>query len=117
EGCRARWSRARVPWPARSCGHRWSAGGAGNPGDLRRSAGRDRMHDPFLGRRRALVDAEVAAEAKDGDAVRGLEDVVQVVRDQDDAESLFGQAVHQGEHLLGLRDSERRPRLLDGYET
>ena len=47
---------------------------------------------------------------------RGLEDVVEVVRDQDDAEALLGEAVDEREHLLGLRDAERRRRLVEDDE-
>jgi hypothetical protein len=43
----------------------------------------------------------------------GLEDVVQVVRDDHDGEALVGEPPHQFEHLLGLRDAERRRRLVE----
>src|SRR5207253_4986261 len=47
--------------------HRWSGGGAGDPRDLRRRTGGDRVHDLLLRRLRALVDADVATEAENGD--------------------------------------------------
>ena len=53
------------------------------------------MHDLVLRRLLALVDADVAAEPKHGDAVRGLEDVVEVVRDEDDREPLLGEALDE----------------------
>ena len=48
--------------------------------------------------------------------VRHGEDVVQVVRDQDDGEPLLGEARHELEHLLGLRDPERGGRLVEDHE-
>ncbi len=85
-------------------------------GHLRRNARGDRLDDLLLRGRRALVDTDVAAEAEDGDPGRGLEDVVQVVRDEDDGEPLLGQAPDELEHLLGLRDAERRGRLVEDHE-
>ena len=55
-----------------------------------RDARGDRLDDLLLRRLVALVDADVAAEAQDGDAVGDLEDVVEVVRDEDDREPLLG---------------------------
>ena len=74
------------------------------------------MHDLLLRRLVALVDADVAAEAEHGDPCRHLEDVVQVVRDEDDGEPLLGQPLDELEHLLGLRDAERRGRLVEDDE-
>ncbi len=65
----------------------------------------------------ALVDTDVAAEAQDGDPCRDLEDVVEVVRDEDDGEPLVGQPPDELEHLLGLRDAERRGRLVEDDEA
>jgi hypothetical protein len=73
------------------------------------------VHDLFQGLR-ALVDADVPAEAKDGDAVGGLEDVVEVVRDDHDREALLAEAPDERQHLLGLGDAERRRRLVQDHE-
>ena len=86
------------------------------PDDLGRNSGGDRLDDLLLRGRRALVDTDVAAEAQDGDPGRGLEDVVQVVRDEDDGEPLLGQTPDELEHLLGLRDAERGRRLVEDDE-
>ena len=64
----------------------------------------------------ALEHADGPAEPQHGDPVGGLEDVVEVVRDQDDAEALLAEAAHEREHLLGLRDAERRGRLVEDDE-
>ena len=48
--------------------------------------------------------------------VADLEDVVQVVRDQDDREPLLGEPLDEREHLLGLRDAERGGRLVEDHE-
>ena len=64
----------------------------------------------------ALVDADVTAEAEDRDPCRRLEDVVQVVRDEDDGEPLLGQPPDELQHLLGLRDAERRGGLVEDDE-
>src|SRR5580765_5921142 len=53
-----------------------------------RGAERDRLDDLLRRRLLSLVDADVAAESQNGDPVRDLEDVVQVVRDEDDREPL-----------------------------
>src|SRR4029077_1133506 len=54
-------------------------------------AERDRLDDLLRRRLLSLVDADVAAKSQNGDPVRDLEDVVQVVRDEDDREPLFTQ--------------------------
>ena len=64
----------------------------------------------------ALVDGDVAPEPQHGDPVRDGEDVVQVVRDQDDGEPLVREALDELEHLLGLRDAERGGRLVEDHE-
>ncbi len=86
------------------------------PGDLGRHAGGDRLHDLLLRRLLPLVDADVAPEAQHGDPGRHLEDVVQVVRDEDDREPLLGETLHEVEHLLGLSDAERGGRLVEDDE-
>ena len=64
----------------------------------------------------AFVERDVAAEPQHGDPVGDLEDVVQVVRDQDDGEPLLGQPLDELEHLLRLRDAERGGRLVEDHE-
>ena len=49
--------------------------------------------------------------------VRDLEDVVQVVGDQDDGEALLAEALDEVEHLAGLRDAERRGRLVEDHDA
>jgi hypothetical protein len=41
---------------------------------------------------------------------------VEVVRDEDDADALLAEATHELQHLLGLRDAERRRRLVEDDE-
>src|SRR2546429_5950575 len=60
-----------------------------------------------------LVDADVAAESKDGDPIRDLEDVDEIVRHQHDREPLFGEPLDEVEHLPRLRDAESRGRLVE----
>ena len=88
----------------------------GDARDLRRHARGDRLDDLLLGRLVALVDADVAAEAQDGDPVGDLEDVVQVVRDEHDREAPVGEALDEVEHLARLGDAERRGRLVEDDE-
>jgi hypothetical protein len=88
----------------------------GDAGDLRRHARGDRLHDLLLGRLLALVDADVPAEPQHRDARGGLEDVVQVVRDDDHREALLGEAPHERQHLFGLGDAERGGRLVEDHE-
>src|SRR5581483_3724134 len=90
---------------------------AGDARDLRRLTCRDRVHDLFLRRLRTREHARVPAEPEHGDPRGRLEDVVQVVRDQDDAEPLLGEAAHEREHLLRLRDAERRRGLVEDHEA
>ena len=59
----------------------------------------------LLGRLRA-VERDVAPEPEDRDAVGDLEDVVQVVRDEHDGETLVGKAPHELEHLFRLGHAE-----------
>ena len=93
-------------------------GGVGrrDPGNLRRLAGSDRVDDLVLRHLRAREQARVAPEPKHGDAIGDLEDVVEVVRDQDDREALLAEPLDEREHLLGLRDAERRGRLVEDDE-
>jgi hypothetical protein len=42
---------------------------------------------------------------------------VQVVRDQQHAEALLGEAIDELQHLLGLGDAERRGRLVEDDEA
>ena len=88
----------------------------GLAGHLRQRAGGDGLDDLALGDvlRRELGD--VLAEPQDRDPVGDLEDVVQVVRDEHDAEALLAQALDEVEHLAGLRDAERRGRLVEDDE-
>ena len=65
---------------------------------------------------RALEDADVATEAEHRDAVRHLEDVLQVVRDQHDRETLCGEALDEIEHLTRLSDAESGCRLVEDHE-
>ena len=48
--------------------------------------------------------------------VADLEDVVQVVRDQHDGETLLGEALDEIEHLTRLRNAERGCRLVEDHE-
>ena len=57
------------------------------------------------------------AEPQDGDPVGDLEDVVQVVGDDHDAEIPFRQALDEVEHLTRLGDAERRGGLVEDDET
>ena len=58
----------------------------------------------------------VLTEPQDRDPVRDLEDVVHVVRHEHDAEALLAEALDEVEHLAGLRDAERRGRLVEDDE-
>ena len=69
----------------------------GDSGDLCRNTRRDRADDLVLGDFVPVVDTDVAAEPEHGDPVRDLEDVVQVVRDQDDRQPLIGQPLDEEE--------------------
>ena len=63
-----------------------------------------------------LNSRDVLAEAQDRDRVGDLEDVVQVVRDEDDREALLAQAPDEVEHLPRLGHAERRGRLVEDHE-
>ena len=80
-------------------------------------AGGDRVDDLLLGRRGPLEHADVPTEAQHGDPVGDLEDVVEVVRDDHDGEPLLAEPPHELEHLLGLRDAERRGRLVEDHDS
>ncbi len=86
-------------------------------GDLGGDAGGDRVDDLLLGRLAALEDGDVLAETEDRDPVGHLEDVVEVVRDEDDREPLLGEATDEVEHLARLRDAERCGRLVEDHDA
>jgi hypothetical protein len=56
------------------------------------------------------------AEVQAGDVVSYLEDIVHVVRDEDDAETAVGKASNEIENLLGLGYTESRSRLIEDHE-
>ena len=87
------------------------------PGDLGGDAGGDRVDDLLLGRLTALEDGDVLAEPEDRDPVGHLEDVVEVVRDEDDREPLLGETSDEVEHLTRLRDAERGRRLVEDHDA
>ena len=64
----------------------------------------------------AVEDADVPSEPEHGDPVGRLEDVVEVVRDDHDAETLLAEAADEREHLLGLRHAEGGGRLVEDDE-
>src|SRR5215218_10567780 len=66
----------------------------------------DRADDLLLRRLRHLVHARLAAESQHEDAIDDVEDVREVVRDDDHAETLLAQPSDEREHLLGLCDAE-----------
>src|SRR3954447_16466481 len=75
--------------------------------DIATASGSDQLDDL---RRAALLGVHHCRdppEVEGGDAVGDLHDVVHVVRDEDDAEALVGQAADEVEHLTRLRDAER----------
>ena len=78
--------------------------------------GSDRLDDLLLVRVGAPVLADVAAQAQHGDAVGDREDVAEIVRDEDDREPLLREPLDELEHLMGLRDAERRGRLVEDHE-
>ena len=80
------------------------------------NAGRNRLDDLLLGRLAALVDADVTSESEHRDSVCRLEDVVQVVRDDHDRETLLAETPDQGEHLLCLSDTQCCRRLVEDHE-
>ena len=73
----------------------------------------DRVHDLLLVRLRRLELRDALAEAQDRDPIGALEDVVEVVRDDDDAQVALREAAHQVEHLARLGDPEGRGRLVE----
>ncbi len=79
-------------------------------------AGGDRLHDLLLGRLRPLEQGDPLAEPKHGDPVGALEDVVEVVGDDHDAEVPLGETADEVEHLTGLRDPEGGRRLVEDDE-
>ena len=75
------------------------------------------MDDLLLGRVAPVVDADVAPEPQHGDPIGDLEDVVEVVRDEDDSEPLFGESADELENLIGLRDAQRGRRLVEDHDA
>ena len=76
----------------------------------------DRRDDLLAGR---VIDVEgrrAPAEAQDHDPVGDLEDVGEVVADHDHPEAALAQALDQAEHLRGLRDAQRRRRLVEQHD-
>src|SRR3954464_14036385 len=73
----------------------------------------DRLDHLALRRRARLEAGDVLAEAQHGDVVGDLEDVVEVMRDDDDGESLMAEAADEIEHLARLGDAERGRRLVE----
>src|SRR5439155_15508197 len=60
----------------------------------------------------SLGDADVAAETENDDARRGLENIVQIVRDQHDREAVVRETLDEVEHLPCLGHAERSRRLV-----
>ena len=83
---------------------------------MRERARRDGVDDLFLGRRRPLEERDALTEPQHGDAVRHLEDVVEVVGDDDDAQALLGQAPYEIQHLTRLRHPQSGCRLVEDHE-
>src|SRR3984885_11129281 len=61
-------------------------------------------------------DRDHAAQAQHGYAVRDREDIVQVVRDDDDRDALGLQPVDEIEDDAGLGDAQRRGRLVQDHQ-
>src|SRR4029079_18221255 len=84
-------------------------------GNLRRArqrAGDDHAED-LVGGDFALIDrADDPGIFHDGDAVRQLIDVVDIVADEEDADALLFQLLDEVAHLRRLRRTERRRRLV-----
>src|ERR1700751_6500464 len=91
------------------------ARGGRDPGELDRLTRGDRLDDGLLRRLTALEHADGPSAPKPRDPVGGLEDVVEIVRDEDHAKSLLAETTHELEHLPGLGDAQgtRRPGLDD----
>src|SRR4051812_18543675 len=81
--------------------------------DVTAAAGGDQLDNLRGAAVLRLDDGGDAPEVEGGDAVGDLHDVVHVVRDQDDAQALVGEAADEGEHLTRLRDTEGRRRLVE----
>ena len=89
----------------------------GIPDDLRRRAGRDRVHDLLLGRLRALEDADVLRPSR-STVIRSaasktswrLCEIITTPR------PCSASRCDEREHLLGLRDAERGRRLVEDDE-
>ena len=90
--------------------------GPAMPGTGAMRAGRDGVDDLLLGRLRPLEERDALPEPQHGDAVRHLEDVVEVVRDDDDAEAFLGQTADEVQHLARLRHPESGCRLVEDHE-
>src|SRR3954451_8634239 len=81
--------------------------------DVTAAAGGDQLDDLRSAAVLRLDDGGDAPEVEGGDAVRDLHDIVHVVRDQDHAEALVGQAADEVEHLTRLRDTQGRRGLVE----
>src|SRR5439155_20318917 len=88
----------------------------GNSRDFRRCTRGDRVHDLLLRRRLAIVEPRVAAEPKNGDPISDREDVVEIVRDENDREPLLTEPLDERKHLLGLGYPQSRRRLVEDDE-
>ena len=76
-------------------------------------AGRDRVHDLLLRHVRFREHVHRLAEPQHGDPVGDLEDVVQVVRDEHDADAAVGEAADEVEHLARLCHAQGGRRLVE----
>ena len=70
----------------------------------------------MLCRLRSLEERDALPEPQDGDAVRHLEDVMEVVRDDDDAQAFLGQTADEIQHLTRLCHSQSGCRLVEDHE-
>src|SRR4029079_7895573 len=59
--------------------------------------------------------ADESAQPEDGDAVRNLEDVGEIVADDHDAMALLAEPLDEVEDLLGLGDSQGRGGLIEEH--
>ena len=111
---RGRWAARRLPRGAVG-GHQMLTLGPGEA-EVARAARGDQLDDLAVGdvAGRHLRDHPAQVEA--GDAVGDLEHVGHVVADQHDAEALLGQPADEVEHLAGLRDAQRRGRLVEQHD-
>ena len=105
---------------ARLVGRRRIYGLGGNPARgvrlARRAARRHVLDGALWIELRCLARGDQSTESHDREAVRGGEDVVQVVRDHEHGEALIGQSPHEREHLLRLRDAEGGRRLVEDHQ-